>query len=254
MRSAGDVRDEMTNDCFDEAFDRLLAGRPVPAEAALLVAFTDGVRAVASDPGRPSPQLAQLLAAGLPAAATAAGTTAVAAPGPARPSKARRTRARLGVLAAGVGVALAGVTGAGAAGVLPDPIQAPVSNVLEAVTPVEVPDSPEDTSAPVELPVTEEAAIDIGRAPQDVGPPAEDPADFGREVSGDAREGGVDGREVSEQARESHRPDVPPARGPAEHPGAAVPGPDKQADRGPATLPAGPADPASPPDAQPGAP
>src|SRR5688572_17191409 len=123
MRPGGDVRDEMTSDSFDEAFERLLAGCPVPAEAALLVAFTDGVRADATSPGRPSPQLAQLLADGLPTAAP-------------RPTRRRGRRARIGLLVAavakfasigavaqaatGVGIVLAGVTGAGAAGVLPD--------------------------------------------------------------------------------------------------------------------------------------
>jgi hypothetical protein len=243
MKQAGDMRDEMTNNSFDDAFERLLAGRPVPAEAAPLMAFADGLRAVATAPGRPSPQLAQMLAAGLPAAATAA-----AADGRTRPSPAGRKRFRLGVLATGVGFVLAGVTGAGAAGVLPDPIQAPVSSVLEAVTPQEAPDSAEDSSTPVEVPVTEEAATDTGGAPQDGESPAGDPAEFGGNVSGDAQDGGVDGREVSEQARASHAPAAP------ERPAAERTGPADQADQRPATSPAGPAGPASPPDPQPGRP
>jgi hypothetical protein len=83
-------------------------------------------------------------------------------------------RARLGVLATGVGVALGAVAAAGAAGALPDPIQAPVSGVLEAVTPQQPSDPAEDTPTPVELPVTEEAAAD--------------PADLGGQVSEQARE------------------------------------------------------------------
>ena len=54
MSPAGDVRDEMTNDWFDDAFDSLFAGRPVPVEAAPLVAFTNGVRADAVAPGNPT--------------------------------------------------------------------------------------------------------------------------------------------------------------------------------------------------------
>src|SRR5215207_5945803 len=206
MRPADDVRDEMTSDCFDEAFDRLLAGRPVPAEAALLVAFTDAVRADATNPGRPSPQLAQLLVDGIPSApATDVRTAAVTAT--TRPAGRRRRRAGRGILVAAVakfasagavaqaatavGIVLASVTGAGSAGVLPDPIQASVSTVLEAVTPFELPDSPDGAPATDEEPAEAEATTETGRAPQDGESPAGGPAGFGESVSDEARSGRV---------------------------------------------------------------
>ena len=85
---SGDDRDEMTtaadDSAVEDAFEALLAGRPVPAEAALLAAFTDAVRADAKNPGRPSPQLAQLLVGGLPSAGSAG--PVAAGPSPIRPS------------------------------------------------------------------------------------------------------------------------------------------------------------------------
>jgi hypothetical protein len=255
MRPAGDVRDEMTSDCFDEAFDRLLAGRPVPAEAALLVAFTDAVRADARSPVRPSPQLAQLFVDGLLSApATDVRTTAV--PATTRPAGRRRRRAARGILVAavakfvsagavahaatGVGIVLAGVTGAGSAGVLPDPVQGSVSTVLEAVTPFELPDSADGASATDEEPAEAEGTTETGRAPQDGESPAGGPAEYGQSVSDAARSGRVDGRSASDQARTSHRPPVPATerRGPAE------PAADQADNRRPATEPATPASPA----------
>jgi hypothetical protein len=263
MSPAGDGRDEMTSDCFDEAFERLLAGHPVPAEAALLVAFTTGVRAAATDPGRPGPQLAQLLAAGLPTAPDAVGERADAFVGTAQPLGQRRARpTMLGVLAAaaakvasaravaqaatGVGIVLAGATGAGAAGVLPDPIQDQVAHVVEAATPFELPDSADGTPATDDQPAPQvEVASDTDRAPEDGESPAGTPADFGRQVSEEARGGGVDGRAVSERARESHRPGVPAApevrQRATERPRAAVHRPERPGNRGPATVPAEPA-------------
>jgi hypothetical protein len=267
MRPAGDVRDEMTSDCFDEAFDRLLAGRPVSAEAALLMAFTDAVRADATSPGRPSPQLAQLFADGLPSAPAADVRTA-AIPAPTRPAGRRRRRAGRGILVAavvkfasagafaqaatGVGIVLASVTGAGSAGVLPDPIQGSVSTVLEAVTPFELPDSADGASATDEEPAEAEATTETGRVPQDGGSPTGGPAGFGQSVSDEARAGRVDGRSVSDQARNDHRPPVPATeqptterRAPAEH------APGQAENRRPATVPATPASPAK---AEPGRP
>jgi hypothetical protein len=232
MSPAGDVRDEMTIGCLDEAFDRFLAGRPVPTEAARLVAFVNDVRAVAVRPGQPSPQLAELLATGLLTGPETAAARAVPTPGVAQPAgQQRRRRTMLGILAAatarltsagavaqaatGLGIVLASVTGAGAAGVLPDPVQNPVSSVLEAVTPLELPDSADDRSTMNEAPAPQE------EAPQDGESPAETPAqaDFGRQVSEEAQGGGVDGQDVSGGARDTHQPDVPAAQRPAtEHP------------------------------------
>lgn len=73
----------------------------------------------------------------------------------------------------GVTMAAASVTAAGAAGALPAPAQNAVSAAVEAVTPFSFPDK------------------------------ANDKADFGGKVSTDARDGGVDGKEVSEDAKQN---------------------------------------------------
>jgi hypothetical protein len=232
MSPAGDVRDEMTNDSFDDAFDSLLAGRPVPVGAAPLVAFTNGLRAVAVRPGRPNQHLAELLATGLAPASAPAAVRPVPNPRSAQPSgRQRRRRTVFGFVAAamatfastgavaqaatGLGIVLAGVTGAGAAGVLPGPIQGPVSSVLEAVTPFELPASADGRSTTDEEPATREA-------PQDSEHPAETPAqaEFGRQVSGEAQEGGVDGQAVSSGARDTHQPEVPATGRPVTAPSA----------------------------------
>jgi uncharacterized membrane protein YgcG len=71
----------------EAAFEAALAGRPVPAGARGLTAFTDAVRAEASAPGRPNAALAELLATGLlPDAST--GTVG-------RPARSSRKRPRM---------------------------------------------------------------------------------------------------------------------------------------------------------------
>ena len=59
MTTPADVRTD------EEAFAACLAGRPVPAGAQGLAAFTHAVRAGATAPGRPNAALAELLATGL---------------------------------------------------------------------------------------------------------------------------------------------------------------------------------------------
>ncbi|SHN71764.1 hypothetical protein SAMN05660350_01951 [Geodermatophilus obscurus] len=59
MTTPADVRTD------EEAFAACLAGRAVPAGAQGLAAFTDAVRASATEPGQPSAALAELLATGL---------------------------------------------------------------------------------------------------------------------------------------------------------------------------------------------
>ena len=49
----------------EDAFEAILAGRPVPEGAAGLAAFTGAVRTSATAPGRPNAALAELLATGL---------------------------------------------------------------------------------------------------------------------------------------------------------------------------------------------
>jgi hypothetical protein len=102
--------------------------------------------------------------------------------------------------AAGIAVATASLATAGATGSLPDPVQDRFDGVVETVT---------------------------GDHPPAPGGPGEN-ADFGDRVSDDAKDGGVDGGEISEEARsrgEEHRPDSVPA---PDDPGkpTAVPGPE----------------------------
>ena len=264
----------MTNDCFDEAFDRYLAGRPVPAQAAALVAFADDVRAVAARAGRPSPQLSQLLAGGLVGVSDTAAVRAVPVPRSAQPGGHRkRKRTVLGVLTAaaarvtpagalaqaalGVGVVLAGVTGAAAAGVLPDPVQDEVSAVIEAVTPFELPNSADDTSSADEEPATQVRVVPETGEGQDGESPAATPAqaEFGRRVSEDAQTGGVDGQDLSDQARGTHGPHVPAVPAPhqpaTERPAPANPAPDQNGAGGPASSPGSPTLPGSPGDQKP---
>jgi hypothetical protein len=96
------------------------------------------------------------------------------APRPSRRSAGRHVaRRRLAALplrakvAAGSVLALGGLASATAAGALPDQAQQGVESVIEIMTPFEFADS-----------------------------------NFGREVSDDARDGGVDGQEISEKAKE----------------------------------------------------
>jgi hypothetical protein len=92
---------------------------------------------------------------------------------------------------AGIAVAVASIGTAGAAEVLPDPAQDRFDTVVESVTDNERP-SPD---------------------------PANQNTEFGQRVSDDARDGGVDGVEISDEARQlgdQHRPDQLPTPAPAE--------------------------------------
>src|SRR3954465_2192268 len=132
----------------ERAFEASLAGRPVPPGAegfGALTAFTEAVRATATQPGRPNAALAELLANGLLADQ----------PSPSvRTAKRRRRRmwfftaiiakiASAGAVAqaaTGAGIVLVGFPGAGAAGVLPDPVQHTFATVVSNVTPLTAPD------------------------------------------------------------------------------------------------------------------
>jgi hypothetical protein len=150
----------------EDAFEALLAGRPVPEGAAGLAAFTGAVRASATRPGRPNAALAELLATGLltdqpsPSAATA---RTAGSPPPRRSSRVRirrRTAMIFPVLiakflaagavaqaATGAAVVVVAVTGVGAAGALPAPVQDTFSTVVAAVSPVEPATSEKTTVA-----------------------------------------------------------------------------------------------------------
>jgi uncharacterized membrane protein YgcG len=149
----------------EDAFEALLAGRPVPEGAAGLAAFTEAVRTSATRPGRPSAALADLLATGLltdqssPSARTA---RSAGSPPPRRSSRVRirrRTAMIFPVLiakflsagavaqaATGAGVVVVAFTGIGAAGALPAPVQDTFAAVVETVTPLEAPTSEDDTA------------------------------------------------------------------------------------------------------------
>jgi uncharacterized membrane protein YgcG len=168
----------------EDAFEALLAGRPVPEGAAGLAAFTEAVRASATRPGRPSAALAELLTTGLltDQSSPSARTAPSAGAPPSRRDARTRNRRRFAMIfpvllakllsagavaqaAAGAGIVVVAVTGAGVAGVLPDPLQDTVATAVETVTPLELTDDdeivPEDGSTgeeplPETTPVVEE--------------------------------------------------------------------------------------------------
>src|SRR4051794_3499208 len=126
----------------ERAFEASLAGRPVPPGAegfGALTAFTEAVRATATQPGRPNAALAELLANGL----------IVDQPTPSARTAVRRRRrmwfftaiiakiASAGAVAqaaTGAGIVLVGFTTAGATGVLPGPVQGGFEDVVHTIT------------------------------------------------------------------------------------------------------------------------
>jgi hypothetical protein len=222
-----------------DAFEAYLAGRPVPDEAAdgfrAVAAFSEAVRATATQPGRPNAALAELLATGLltDQSSPSARTARSAGAPPSRRDTRIRNRRRFAMIfpvllakilsagavaqaATGAGIVLVAVTGAGAVGVLPDPLQNTVATVVETVTPLDLPseDDEETVVDPVTDEVAEEEATD-GTDPEDGAPVEgaegeltleqwqEGPApeqSFGSWVSAGARHGFVDGQTVSEWA------------------------------------------------------
>ena len=148
MTTPADVRTD------EEAFGACLAGRPVPAGAQGLAAFTDAVRASATEPGRPNAALAELLATGLlvPTQEPSRGTAG-------RPARTSRKRphvlistliakfAAAGAVAkaaAAGGVVAVALTGAATAGALPGQEDTAVVETSDAA---DVSDAPEDATA-----------------------------------------------------------------------------------------------------------
>ncbi|WP_198588575.1 hypothetical protein, partial [Geodermatophilus chilensis] len=137
----------------EEAFAACLAGRPVPAGAQGLVAFTDAVRASATAPGWPNAALAELLATDLLV------THQEPSPGTAgRPARTSRKRphvlittlaakfAAAGAVAkaaAAGGVVAVALTGAATAGALPG--QDDTVTVMESGDAADVTEAPQDT-------------------------------------------------------------------------------------------------------------
>jgi hypothetical protein len=133
----------------EDAFEALLAGRPVPEGAAGLAAFTGAVRASATRPGRPSAALAELLATGLLTDQSSPSTRTARSAGapPSRGASRIRNRRRFAMIfplllakilsagavaqaATGAGIVLVVATGAGATGVLGDDVQETVTSVV----------------------------------------------------------------------------------------------------------------------------
>lgn len=118
--------------------------------------------------------------------------------------------------AAGIAVAMAATGGLAGTGNLPEPAQAAVSQALDNIG-IHVP-SGEDAEEVLEtIEAIDEPAVDVPEEAGDVtdvideedaedvetgetGEPNENAA-FGQAVAADARDGGVDGREISEMAR-----------------------------------------------------
>ena len=164
-----DYRGEMyaQRELDDATVGAVLRGGPVPADLEPLAAALGALRALPEQPVRPSVELAARMAAGDFASAVA--------PRPSRRSAGRyAARRRLSGLplrvkvAAGGVLALGGLFSATAAGALPEEAQEGVESVIEAITPFEFTDS----------------------------------NDFGEEVSDDAKDGGVDGWDIREQAKD----------------------------------------------------
>ena len=144
----------------DETIEAILRGHQPPEDAlGPLVAFAQDVRAVAECPvPRPSPALAEILTEGfstekgdllVTAASNVNGPETQAAGLP--KWRKRPNMLPTGILSglaakivAGVVAALAGVTAVGAAGALPGPTQHVVADVINSVTPFNLPDG--DTS------------------------------------------------------------------------------------------------------------
>ncbi|HEY4605766.1 MAG TPA: hypothetical protein VIH08_15665, partial [Blastococcus sp.] len=227
----------------ENAFEAYLAGRPVPEEAAGtfqgVAAFAEAVRGTATQPGRPSAALAELLATGLladqpsPSARTAepAGT-----PPSRRAPRIRRRRFAMFIpalvakllsagavaqAATGAGIVVVAFTGAGAAGILPGPVQESFSSVVSAET-AGVTTTPEVTATATTTPAatTTPGATTMPAASTTPGatttPAAEETAtgltfeqwkqgpaagqSFGEWVSAGARLGYADGRVISDWA------------------------------------------------------
>jgi hypothetical protein len=191
------------------AFEAFLAGRPVPAEGADLAAFAGAVRMSATEPGRPSAALAELLVTGLLVDQPPLST---------RTAKRRRrpmwfftaliakiaSASAVAQAATGAGIVLVSFTGLGAAHALPAPVQHTFSTVVSAISPAgdgatssdtgtTAPATTSDTAAPTTDPADSTGAV----APTDAATVTTAPKNFGETVSKDARDGGVDGQTIS---------------------------------------------------------
>ena len=226
----------------EDAFEALLAGRPVPEGAAGLAAFTGAVRTSATRPGRPNAALAELLATGLLTDQSSPSTRTARSAGspPVRRSSRVRIRRRAAMIfpvliakflsagavaqaATGAGVVVVAFTGIGAAGALPAPVQDTFATVVETVTPLEAPTSDETADAVADGTVVEEVIVTEPTEEVAETEPTEEVTEtvlteeqqwaeegpaagqsFGSWVSEGARRGWVDGKVISEWAHKKH--------------------------------------------------
>ena len=243
----------------DAAAEDLFAGRSVPGDLEPLATVVRALRDVSRQPVRLNAELAARIAAGTAVATAARpGAAGGQLPRTLLRVVARlaalagRTGWPSRLAAAGAGVAVLGVGSAGFAGSLPEPVQDRFETAIESVTPYQFPDRTVDPAG--ERPATGEPAgppggrsgpgPGFGAGPGGgAGPGSGDgfgagpgggagpgsgggagnggrpPGEPGGQVSGDARNGGVDGGEVNQQARA--RAGAGPA---APHPGGPPPG------------------------------
>ena len=210
----------------EEAFEAILAGRPVPEQATSLAAFAGAVRSSASAPGRPNAALADLLANGL--LTDQPSTSERTAP---------RRRRRLAMFfpaliakiasagaiaqaAAGAGIVVVAFTGVGVAGALPDSLQHGFSTVASTVgIQVEDPQQTGDVVPTTPSTPTSDGTEGAGSGETSAADDATDAADdgytfeewkagpqgeesFGDWVSRGARHGYADGAIISQKAHE----------------------------------------------------
>jgi hypothetical protein len=211
----GDYGSEMIaqSSIDDATAEALLAGRAVSAELEPLAEVVRAYRRIADRPVVPTAELAHQMSVGLFTRSVEL-VPQRTGNGNRRHRRARRRPVRTAVaLAGGAGALVVGVGTAGFAGVLPEPAQDRFETVVESVTPYEAPERNSGGTEPGEAdPVREHS----------------ENAEFGGDVSDDARDGGVDGDEISEEARgqgDEHYPPDPPAQAPAERGRPPDPGP-----------------------------
>jgi hypothetical protein len=212
MTPLGDYRNEMntTRQIDDTTAEMLLTGGPVEHEFEALVPVVQAYRALGRQQVAPRGELAARMATGVFTSHASPGRVVVSQlerRGRSAMAKGKWRRARMAIISglaaaaakvaglsavakasAGLTVAAASIGTAGVAGVLPDPVQDRFDTVVETVIPDESTATPDGNS------------------------------DFGERVSEDARDGGVDGEEISEEARQLgdlHRPSDLPVPGPA---------------------------------------
>ena len=210
----------------EDAFEAILAGRPVPERAAGLAAFTGAVRTSATTPGRPNAALAELLATGLltDQSSPSVRTARSAGSAPERRSSRVRTRRRPAMIftaliakflsagavaqaATGATVAVVAFTGVGAAGALPDPVQDTFATVVSEITPIEPPTSGEATEETTEELVPEETVAEE-TVTEEVAEVPTDAAELEAQVKAWALQGPADGQSISDWASEGSKADI----------------------------------------------